>query len=99
MPSRPVGVHLAAGEVRQTCAGPSDTFGFRAAGRVLQIEINLGPDISPALRGRVAGMRQLARGAHCLTDSHPGYCVGFRLTGALGGHPTQSVRAPATGLL
>jgi hypothetical protein len=57
VPSRPVRSHLAAnGGVRQTCDGSSDTFGFKDAGRVFQVEVYLGPGTGPALRGRVAAM-------------------------------------------
>jgi hypothetical protein len=64
MPSRPVRFHLAGGEVRETCNGPSDTFAFKAAGRALQIEIYIGPEIGRALRGRVARMLDSLRVAH-----------------------------------
>jgi hypothetical protein len=57
VPSRPVRFHLAAGGARrQTCDGSSDTFGFKDAGRVFQVEIYLGPRVGPALRGRVVAM-------------------------------------------
>ena len=57
VPSRPARFHLAAGgAVRQTCDGSSDTFGFKNAGRVFQVEVYLGPGVGPALRGRVAAM-------------------------------------------
>jgi hypothetical protein len=57
VPSRPVRFHLAAdGRVRQTCNGPTDTFGFKDAGRVFQVEIYLGPGIRPVLRSSVAAM-------------------------------------------
>jgi hypothetical protein len=54
---RPVRFHLAPdGAVRQTCDGPSDAFGFKDGGRVLQVEVYLGPRSRPALRDRVAAM-------------------------------------------
>jgi hypothetical protein len=57
VPSRPAPFHVAVGEgVRHTCDGPSDTFGFKDAGRVFQVEIYLGPRTGPALRGRVAAL-------------------------------------------
>jgi hypothetical protein len=57
VPSRSVRFDLAAaGEVRQTCDGSTDTFGFKDAGRVFQVEVYLGPGTGPALRGRVAAM-------------------------------------------
>jgi hypothetical protein len=57
VPGRPARFHLAAdGAVRHTCDGSSDTFGFKDAGRVLQVEVYLGPRVGPALRGRVAAM-------------------------------------------
>ena len=57
VPSRPERFRLAAeGSVRQTCDGVSDTFGFKDAGRVFQVEVYLGPAIKPGLRGRVAAM-------------------------------------------
>ncbi len=57
VPSRPVGFELAASRgVRRTCDGASDSFGFKDAGRVFQVEVYLGPEIGPALRGRVAAM-------------------------------------------
>jgi hypothetical protein len=55
VPGRPVRFYLAAGGgVRQTCDGSSDTFGFKAAGRVFQVEVYLGPGVGRSLRGRVA---------------------------------------------
>lgn len=64
-PSRPVRFHLAAdGRVRQTCDGPSDTFGFKDAGRVFQVEVYLGPATTPALRGRVVTMLGSMRVPH-----------------------------------
>jgi hypothetical protein len=57
VPSRPTRFHLAAGAgTRQTCDGSSDTFGFKDAGRVFQVEVYLGPGVGPAVRGRVAAM-------------------------------------------
>jgi hypothetical protein len=55
VPSRPARFHLAAaGGVRQTCDGSSETFGFKDEGRVFQVEVYLGPWVGPALRERVA---------------------------------------------
>jgi hypothetical protein len=57
VPRRPVRVHLAAnGRVRHTCDGPTDTFGFKDAGRILQVEVYLGPGTGPALRRQTAAM-------------------------------------------
>jgi hypothetical protein len=57
VPSRPARFHLAGeGKVRQTCDGPTDTFGFKDKGRVFQVEVYLGPTVGPALRGRMAAM-------------------------------------------
>jgi hypothetical protein len=57
VPSRPTRVHLAAGAgARQTCDGSTDTFGFKDAGRVFQVEVYLGPRVGPTLRGQVAAM-------------------------------------------
>ena len=56
-PSRPIRFHLASdGSVRNTSDEPTDTFGFRDAGRVFQVEVYLGPATGPRLRGRVAAM-------------------------------------------
>jgi hypothetical protein len=55
VPSRPAHFDLAAGgAVRHTCDGSSDTFGFKDAGRVFQVEVYLGPGAGPAIRERVA---------------------------------------------
>jgi hypothetical protein len=57
VPSRRGRFHLAAGGgVRQTCDGSSDTFGFKDAGRIFQVEVYLGPRVGAALRVRVAAM-------------------------------------------
>jgi hypothetical protein len=57
VPSRPAHFELAAnGGTRQTCAGSSDTFGFKDAGRVFQVEVYLGLGAGSALRGRLAAM-------------------------------------------
>ena len=57
MPNRPVRVDLTAdASVRKTCAGASDTFAFKDAGRVFQVEVYLGPAISTARRGQVVAM-------------------------------------------
>ena len=64
-PGRPVRFHPAAdGRERQTCDGPSDTFGFKDTGRVFQVEVYLGPETTPALRGRVATMLGSMRVPH-----------------------------------
>jgi hypothetical protein len=64
IPSRPTRFHLAAGaRVRQTCAGSSNTFVFKDGGRVFQVEIYLGPEVGPALRGRVTAMLASLRAA------------------------------------
>ena len=56
-PSRPVRFRLAAdGKVRKTCYGPTDTFAFKDAGRVFQVEVYLGPRVDTALSGRVAAL-------------------------------------------
>jgi hypothetical protein len=56
-PSRPVRFRLAAGRgVRLTCDGPTDTFAFKDAGRVFQVEVYLGPRVGPVLRGRAAAI-------------------------------------------
>jgi hypothetical protein len=57
VPMRPVRFHLSAGGgTRQTCDGSSDTLGFKDAGRVFQVEVYLGPQAGPALRGQAAAM-------------------------------------------
>jgi hypothetical protein len=64
IPSRPTRFHLAAdARVRKTCAGSSDTYAFKDAGRVFQVEVYLGPDAGPALRGRAATMLASLRAA------------------------------------
>jgi hypothetical protein len=64
VPSRPARFDLAAGGVvRHTCDGSSDTFGFKDAGRVFQVEVYLGPGVGPAFRGRVAAMLASLRAA------------------------------------
>jgi hypothetical protein len=40
--------------VRQTCVQTSDTFDFKEAGRVFQVEVYLGPKAGPALLARTA---------------------------------------------
>jgi hypothetical protein len=56
-PRRPVRFRLPPeGRVRNTCDGPSDTFGFKDAGRVFQVEVYLGPATSAALRDRMAAI-------------------------------------------
>jgi hypothetical protein len=54
---RAVRFHLSArGAVRRTCFGSSDTLSFKDAGRVFQVEVYLGPAVSPAIRDRAAAM-------------------------------------------
>jgi len=56
-PGRPARFLVAAGRgVRRTCDGPTDTFVFKAAGRVFQVEVYLGPAARPELRGQAAEM-------------------------------------------
>jgi hypothetical protein len=56
-PRRPARFHLTAdGAVRHTCDGSTDTFAFKDAGRIFQVEVYLGPGVAPALRERVAAM-------------------------------------------
>ncbi len=63
-PSRPVRFRLAAGGgLRQTCDGSSDTFGFKDAGRVFQVEVYVGPHVELALREQVAAMLDSLRAA------------------------------------
>ena len=70
VPARPVHFHLAAaGAVRKTCDGPSDTFAFKDAGRVFQVEVYLGPAATPALRGRLAAMLDSLRVAPTASES------------------------------
>jgi hypothetical protein len=65
LPSRPAHFQLAAGrDVRRTCDGSSDTFGFKDVGRVFQVEVYLGPGAKPELRARVAAMLDSLRVAH-----------------------------------
>jgi hypothetical protein len=72
MASRPVRFDLTAhGGVRQTCNGSSDTFAFKDAGRVFQVEVYLGSAVRPALRDRVVAMLDTLR---------PGYRAGQRLS-------------------
>ena len=80
VPMCPVRFHLAAGGgMRQTCDGSSDTFGFKDAGRVFQVEVYLGPQAGPALRGRVAAMLDSLRVRdRRLTQSHRRISVGPR---------------------
>ena len=54
-PGRPARFRVAAGRgVRRTCDGPTDTFVFKDAGRVFQVEVYLGPAVGPKLRGQAA---------------------------------------------
>lgn len=56
-PSRPIHFHLAGkAGVRHTCDGPTDTFGFKDAGRVFEVDVYLGPRVGGAVRERVAAM-------------------------------------------
>ena len=56
-PSRPTRFLVAAGRgVRRTCDGPTDGFGFKDGGRVFQVEVYLGPGVTPGLRARTAEM-------------------------------------------
>ena len=56
-PTRPARLMVAAGRgVRQTCDGPTDGFSFKDGGRVFQVEVYLGPGVSPELRARTAEM-------------------------------------------
>jgi hypothetical protein len=55
VPRRPVRFSLEAGRgVHLTCDGPTDEFSFRAAGRVFQVEVYLGPRAGPALRAQTS---------------------------------------------
>lgn len=55
VPDRPARFRLAPGRgVPGTCDGPSNTFGFKDAGRVFQVAVYLGPAAEPALQARVA---------------------------------------------
>jgi hypothetical protein len=57
VPSRPAHFHVVrAHGVRHTCDGSSDTFGFKAADRVFQVEVYLGPGTGPGLRSHVGAM-------------------------------------------
>jgi hypothetical protein len=57
VPDRPAHMGLPGrGDVHQTCDGPSDTFGFKEAGRVLQVEVYLGPRVGAALRAQTAAL-------------------------------------------
>jgi hypothetical protein len=56
-PDRPTSVHLpAVGKVRKTCDGPTDTYAFKDAGRVFQLELYRGPAVTPLRRRKVAAM-------------------------------------------
>ena len=53
VPRRPTSFRLAAGGgVHQICDGSSDTFAFRDAGHVFQVEVYLGPAAGPVLRAQ-----------------------------------------------
>ena len=71
IPTRPTRFHLAAdARVRKTCAGSSDTYTFKDASRVFQVEVYLGPDAGPSLRGQAATMLASLRAAPA---PNPGY--------------------------
>lgn len=56
-PSRPAHFRLPVdGKVDQTCDGPTDTFGFKATGRVFQVEVYVGPAVGTQTRTRVAAV-------------------------------------------
>ena len=55
VPTRPGRFRISPGrDARLTCDGSTDTFSFKDAGRVFQVEVYLGPAITPALRGQLA---------------------------------------------
>jgi hypothetical protein len=57
VPERPTRFRLApGGGVRRTCLGSSDSFGFKDARRVFQVEVYLGPKAGPARRAAVAAL-------------------------------------------
>jgi hypothetical protein len=57
VPKRPHSFRLVTDRgVPQTCAGSSDTFGFKDRGRVFQVEVYLGPAARPAIRTRMAAL-------------------------------------------
>ena len=57
VPARPARFDVGAQSIqRYTCAGPSDSLGFRDAGRVFQVEIYLGRDAGRRTRARLAGV-------------------------------------------
>jgi hypothetical protein len=63
-PSRPARFHLAARHgSRDTCLGPSDTFGFKDAGRIFEVAVYLGPRATPAVRARLAAALDSLRAA------------------------------------
>jgi hypothetical protein len=73
VPGRPTRFQLGdGGGVRQTCDGSSDTFGFKDAGRVFQVEVYLGPGAGRALRARVVAMLDSLRVARDVTPPDPG---------------------------
>lgn len=54
-PRRPARFHLSARRgSRHTCEGPSDTFGFKDAGRIFEVAVYVGPRTTPAQRARLA---------------------------------------------
>jgi hypothetical protein len=57
-PGRPADFKLATdgGGVRQTCYGASDTFAFKDAGRVFQVEVYVGPKAGPTRRAAVVAL-------------------------------------------
>jgi len=57
VPGLPARFRLASGRsVRRTCDGSSDTFGFKDAGGVFQVEVYLGPRAGRARRADVIAM-------------------------------------------
>jgi hypothetical protein len=57
VPPRPAHFNLEAGTgVRHTCEGSTDSFGFKDAGRVFQVEVYLAPKAAPARRAAVTAM-------------------------------------------
>jgi hypothetical protein len=54
-PSRPARFGLSGRRgSRDTCLGPSDTFGFKDAGRIFEVLVYFGPRATPAVRARMA---------------------------------------------
>jgi len=62
VPRRPARFSLATGTgVRLTCDGPNGGSAFKDAGRVLQVEVYLGPSAGPALRAQAAAALESLR--------------------------------------